>query len=191
LLLVTHVRFRRRRRHQQRIEPLSKATITAAVAALLLTTAPLTYAQTAGNRGTSGAIESSHETTATEPSPVGEMIQPDQVRASKMLGSTVYDLHNRDIGKVGDLVLNRDGKVAAVVVDVGSFLGMGGKNVAVQMSDLKTDNNRLTLDMTKEQLQQANNYELENKTTGAGSSTSPVKGGHLGSAAGGNTAPRQ
>jgi hypothetical protein len=58
---------------------------------------------------------------------------------------------------------------------------MGGKNVAVKPSDLKTDNNRLTLDVTKEQLQQMANYRLEDRSTGAGSSPSPVKGGKLGS----------
>jgi hypothetical protein len=51
------------------------------------------------------------------------------------------------------------------------FLGMGGKSVAVKLSDLKTDNNRMTLDRTKEQLQQMANYRLENRNTGAGSTT--------------------
>jgi hypothetical protein len=60
------------------------------------------------------------------------------------------------------------------------FLGMGGKNVAVLPSDIKTDNNRLTLDRTKEQLQQMASYNLENRNTGAGSSTSPTQGGRLG-----------
>ena len=46
-------------------------------------------------------------------------------------------------------------------------------------SDIKTDNNRLTLDRTKEQLQQMAAYNLENKNTGAGTSTSPVQGGNL------------
>ena len=72
-----------------------------------------------------------------------------------MIGSAVYDVpENRKIGSVSDVVLNKDGKVDAVVIDVGSFLGMGGKNVAVLPSDIKTDNNRLTLDRSKEQLQQ-------------------------------------
>jgi sporulation protein YlmC with PRC-barrel domain len=109
-----------------------------------------------------------------------ETIKPDQIRASKMIGSTVYDVQNRNIGKVRDLVLDKDGKVAAVVVDVGTFLGMGGKSVAVKLSDLKTDNNRITLDRTKEQLQQMSNLRLENRNTGAGSTTSPVHGGKLG-----------
>jgi len=110
-----------------------------------------------------------------------ETIQPDQMRASKMIGNRVYDLQNRNIGKVRDLIVDRDGKIDAVIVDVGSFLGMGGKNVAVKPSDLKTDNNRLTLDVTKEQLQQMADYNLRDRETGAGTSASPVHGGKLGS----------
>ena len=148
-------------------------TMSAIALATLLGAMPLAYAQT------------THPTTMNPPSTTANRaeqgIQNDQIRASKMIGSSVYDLQNRNIGKVRDLVLDKDGKVAAVVVDVGTFLGMGGKTVAVQLSDLKTDNNRLTLDRTKEQLQQMANYRLENRNTGAGSTTSPVHGGKLGS----------
>jgi len=89
-------------------------------------------------------------------------------------------LVNRNIGKVSDLVLNKNGIVDVVVLDVGSFLGMGGMSVAFPPTDIKTDNNRLTLDRTKEQLQQMAAYELENPDTGAGSTTSPPTGGRLG-----------
>ena len=147
-------------------------TMSAIALATLLGAMPLAYAQT------------THPTTMNPPSTTANRaeqgIQNDQIRASKMIGSSVYDLQNRNIGKVRDLVLDKDGKVAAVVVDVGTFLGMGGKTVAVQLSDLKTDNNRLTLDRTKEQLKQMANYRLENRNTGAGSTTSPVHGGKLG-----------
>jgi len=51
----------------------------------------------------------------------------------------------------------------------------------VKTSDIKTDNNRLTLDRTKEQLAQAPAYQLEDKNTGAGKSPSPVTGGNAGS----------
>jgi len=140
-------------------------TISAIALALALGAAPLAFAQTS-HYGTANRAE--------------EVIQPNQIRASKMIGSAVYDVQNRKIGKVSDLVLDRAGQIAAVVVDVGSFLGAGGKNVAVKPGDFKTDNNRLTLDVTKEQLQQMSNYRLEDRNTGAGSSTSPVKGGKLG-----------
>src|ERR1051326_5038831 len=71
------------------------------------------------------AAQPAHPTGAQERA---EFIQPDQIRASKMIGSSVYDLHNRKIGKVQDLILDRDGKIDLAVVDVGSFLGMGGRS---------------------------------------------------------------
>src|SRR5436309_8616725 len=125
-------------------------TMSAIALALLLGAAPMAYAQTA-----------QHPTNAnprsTNANQAEETIQPDQIRASKMIGSAVYDVQNRKIGKVRDLVLDSSGQIATVVVDVGSFLGMGGKNVAVKPGDIKTDHNRLTLDATKEQLQQMAN----------------------------------
>jgi sporulation protein YlmC with PRC-barrel domain len=148
-------------------ENVSKLTKTAMFAAIIAAAAPGAYAQTSA-------------TPATHPVVTSHMIQSDEVRASKMIGSAVYDLQNRDIGKVGDLVLNKSGAVDVVVLDVGSFLGMGGKYVGIPISDIKTDHNRLTLDRTKEQLQQMAAYQLENPNTGAGSSTSPTTGGQLG-----------
>ena len=148
-------------------ENVSKLTKTAMFAAIIAAAAPGAYAQTSA-------------TPATHPAVTSHMIQSDEVRASKMIGSAVYDLQNRDIGKVSDLVLNKSGAVDVVVLDVGSFLGMGGKYVGIPISDIKTDHNRLTLDRTKEQLQQMAAYQLENPNTGAGSSTSPATGGQLG-----------
>jgi sporulation protein YlmC with PRC-barrel domain len=172
---------------------LNKFRTSAAVAALLIGAAPLAYAQTNTTPTTPSTPPATHAappaTHAASAMPT--MIQPDQFRASKMIGSSVYDVQNRDIGSVKDLIVDKDGKVAAVIVDVGTFLGMGGKSVAVDLADIKSDNNRLTLNKTKEQLQQAQAYKLENETTGAGSSTSPVRGGHLGTGAGSDTTPRR
>ncbi|MGZ9811489.1 PRC-barrel domain-containing protein [Pseudoroseicyclus sp. H15] len=41
-----------------------------------------------------------------------------------------------DIGEVGDLVFNDDGTLAAVLIDVGGFLGIGEKVVATRLDDL-------------------------------------------------------
>ena len=148
---------------------MSKITVTAAVALALAAATPAAFAQT------------SHETRAAATTAVmSPGVQSDEVRASKMIGSSVYDVQNRDIGHLKDLILGKDGKVDTVVLDVGSFLGMGGKYIAVPLTDIKTDHNRLTLDRTKEQLQQMAQYRLEDKNTGAGTSTSPPEGGRLG-----------
>ena len=155
-------------------ENVSNATRTAIFAAIIAAAAPGAYAQT-------GTTPDTHATMSdTRTAVTSHIIQSDEVRASKMMGSPVYDRQNQDIGKVSDIILNKDGKVDAVVVDVGTFLGMGGKRVAVPLSDIKSDHNRLTLDKTKEQLQQMAAYQLDNPNTGAGTSTSPTTGGHLG-----------
>ncbi|MGH7114934.1 MAG: PRC-barrel domain-containing protein [Stellaceae bacterium] len=151
--------------------------LTAAAAAILMATAPLAFAQTGAEQHSNIGMTN----------PTGHAIQSNQFRASKMIGSDVYDVHNQDIGSVKDLIIDRDGRVAAAVVAIGGgFLDSNGKNVAVPLSDIKSDNNRLTLNMTKDQLKQAQAYDMTNNNTGAGSTTSPVTGGHLGSASGTN-----
>jgi sporulation protein YlmC with PRC-barrel domain len=148
-----------------------KITTAVALAAIMSAAVPAAYAQTNANSDTPAPMAATQAALS---------IQPDQIRATKMIGSTVYDVENRDIGSVRDLILDRDGRVADVVIDVGSFLGVGGKDVAVRLSALKTDNNRLTLDLTKGQLQQMAEYHLTDQNTGAGATTSPATGGQLG-----------
>src|SRR5437763_15089949 len=120
-------------------------TMSAIALALLLGAAPIAYAQTAQH-------PNSMNTQTTNANRAEETIQADQIRDSKMIGSSVYDVQNGNTGKVRDLVLDKDGKIATAVIDGGTFLGMGGKSVGVKPSDLRTENNRLTLDRTKEQL---------------------------------------
>jgi sporulation protein YlmC with PRC-barrel domain len=135
---------------------------------------------------------SANQQGATATNPAGsDMILPSQMRASKVIGATVYDRDNAKLGDVQDIVLDKDGRVSAVVVSVGGFLGVGAKDVAVKLNEIKTDNNRLTLDRTKDQLKQAANYQLEDKYSGAGKSASPVTGGQAGSGSSTPPASRQ
>lgn len=98
------------------------------------------------------------------------VVEPSQIRASKLLGSAVHDAKNTKIGIIKELVIEKDGRVAAVIVDV-AFVGFGDKYVAVSLEDLTGGNNRLTLDRTRGQLQQMTSYNLEEKASGtAGSS---------------------
>jgi sporulation protein YlmC with PRC-barrel domain len=56
-------------------------------------------------------------------------------RATKILGSNVYNKSNQDIGKVVDFVVTPKDYVSFVIINVGSFLGIiGGKNVAIPAS---------------------------------------------------------
>lgn len=58
-------------------------------------------------------------------------------RATDLEGKDVYDTQGEDIGEITDVLLSEDGKVMAVLVGVGGFLGIGEKDVAVSMSALE------------------------------------------------------
>lgn len=87
--------------------------------------------------------------------------------ATEIIGKQVYSSSAADaehIGDVNNLVIGENGDVAAVVIGVGGFLGIGEKNVAVNYSELEwvtaEDNTeRFVLATTKEALEQAPNFE--------------------------------
>lgn len=58
-------------------------------------------------------------------------------RASKLIGLHVFNDNNEKLGDVNEIILDKSGKVTAVVIGVGGFLGMGEYDVAVSMDKLK------------------------------------------------------
>ncbi|MER8556021.1 PRC-barrel domain-containing protein [Mesorhizobium sp. M1217] len=81
----------------------------------------------------------------------------DKIRAEDLIGTTVYGADDANVGKIGDVVLSGDKKVDAIIVDVGGFLGIGSKEVAVGMENLKfmsdkNGNKYLYTNFTKDQL---------------------------------------
>ena len=74
--------------------------------------------------------------SATKGSIFLEYRQPDQFRSTNLRGTRVYGVNNENIGEINDVLINRSGQVAAVIIGVGGFLGIGEKDVAVPMSML-------------------------------------------------------
>jgi sporulation protein YlmC with PRC-barrel domain len=72
--------------------------------------------------------------------------QPGQMRASKLLGLNIKNANNETIGEINELILDKAGRVAAVVVGVGGFLGIGQREVAIDYSALNVqyDPNAMT-----------------------------------------------
>jgi sporulation protein YlmC with PRC-barrel domain len=58
-------------------------------------------------------------------------------QASKLIGVNVYNGQNEKVGDIKELMVDKDGKVANLVIGVGGFLGMGERDVAVKFSELK------------------------------------------------------
>jgi sporulation protein YlmC with PRC-barrel domain len=88
----------------------------------------------------------------------------DKIRAEDLIGTTVYGADDTNVGKIGDVVLTGDKKIDAVIIDVGGFLGIGAKEVAVGFEKLKfmTDkdgNKYLYTNFTKDQLTAQTAYD--------------------------------
>ena len=95
------------------------------LAAALLTTALFTCtasAQTATSKTTDSAVTAHKE---------------GQWRASKLVGVDVYNEANEKIGDINEIILDKSGKAANVILGVGGFLGMGEHYVAVAYDKLK------------------------------------------------------
>jgi sporulation protein YlmC with PRC-barrel domain len=96
-----------------------------------------------------------------------DMVDTDGL-ASRLLGFPVYTSAANDaerLGEINDLVVNQEGQIAAVIIGVGGFLGVGEKNVALNYTDLQwvvaEDNTeRLVLETTREALNNAPAVEI-------------------------------
>ncbi|MGZ8416784.1 MAG: PRC-barrel domain-containing protein [Methyloceanibacter sp.] len=96
----------------------------------------------------------------------------DDVLATNLIGQSVYNAQDENIGDINDLVSDRGGKIVAVLIGSGGFLGLGEKDVAVRFEDLKlardeSDNVKIIADLNKETLAAAPDYETlyEQKVT--------------------------
>jgi sporulation protein YlmC with PRC-barrel domain len=78
----------------------------------------------------------------------------------------VYDPGDNKIGEIMDVLLDRDGKAAALIVGVGGFLGIGEKDVAVPFNAVQVttkDNNKwyLVMNTTKDALKSAKGFKYD------------------------------
>lgn len=87
-------------------------------------------------------------------------------RVSDWLGAPVRLQEGDDeIGEVESLLLDRDGKTVAVIIGVGGFLGIGEKDIAVDIGTINArreeDGVILELQATREQVNDADPVILE------------------------------
>lgn len=91
-------------------------------------------------------------------------LQPANWLASSAMDEPVLNLQKEKIGELNDLVIDGDGKVVAAVVGVGGFLGMGEKDVAINIRAIRMSHDEkgttsLVLDVTKDALKAAPAYK--------------------------------
>jgi hypothetical protein len=107
---------------------------------------------------------------------------PDQWVFSKFKGTDVLGPDNAHIGNVIDVLFDKSGKIDGLIVGVGGFLGIGEKNVSIDLSGFQVvpastgsgnttaasnddpNNVKLKVSWTKDQLKQAADFQYY-KTT--------------------------
>jgi sporulation protein YlmC with PRC-barrel domain len=157
---------------------LSRFMTTTAIAAALAMPVSAGFAQPATTPNPAAATSAPHAapSTAVAPAPnaaasattqAPRHMATNEMRASKLIGSAVYDSSDQRIGSLADLIVDRDGKITDVVI------GVGDKHVAVKMADLKRGkDDRLVFGTTKDALKQMPSYDLNHASAErSGSST--------------------
>ncbi len=96
-------------------------------------------AATEGDQMASGDMSGDMAATEGEEMAATEMDQEarDALTAEDLEGQPVYGTDGDRIGEIGQLVLNDEGKIDQVIFDVGGFLGLGEKPVAVAFYEVK------------------------------------------------------
>jgi sporulation protein YlmC with PRC-barrel domain len=94
-----------------------------------------------------GAAFAQDSTTSTTPAPSASSssttIQQNlkgNWRASKLVGVDVYNEANEKLGDISDVLVDNTGKINAVVIGIGGFLGVGQHDIAVSFDKLKFSN---------------------------------------------------
>lgn len=85
-------------------------------------------------------------------------VERETLTAETLTGADVRDPNDASIAEVSDLVLTGEGQVTDVVLDVGGFLGIGARSVAIPMDRLTVAQSeggaiRIWVNMTKEELE--------------------------------------
>ncbi|MCK0207276.1 PRC-barrel domain-containing protein [Starkeya koreensis] len=82
---------------------------------------------------------------------------------SDLVGTDVVTSTDEKLGSISDVVVERDGSIIAAVIDVGGFLGIGAKPVAVSFDSLTptpTDNGqKIVVALSKEELNNAPEFK--------------------------------
>ena len=84
----------------------------------------------------------------------------DTIGTEEVVGKTVVSQQGEEIGEVKEIVMDNDSQQHLAVLDVGGFLGIGEKSVAVAFEELQLSaDGRIQSNLTRESLQSQPEYD--------------------------------
>jgi PRC-barrel domain len=84
--------------------------------------------------------------------------------ATGILGREILSVDDENMGRIVNVIVDRSGRVRAAVIDFGGFFGVGDRKIAVEWNALHfpppgQPNARITLDLTRDQVKAAPEYQ--------------------------------
>ncbi len=114
---------------------------------------------------------------ATMPTPAVTGPMAGEMNIARLIGTDVKDPAGQTIGEVENVLLDSTGRVESVIVTVGGFMGLGGRDVELRWADLKSIDagNEVKVDMTAMQLRQRPEWRPNASGTTTTSGAAPDK----------------
>jgi len=127
----------------------------APIAALLMLIAALTAALSENDRG---KTQPPSDNPAT---PEVTILNKHEVEG--VLGREVRSAANENMGRIVDMLVDRNGQVRAAIIDFGGFLGLGSRKIAVDWNARHfpmpgKPGGRIALELTRDQVKAAPEY---------------------------------
>jgi len=132
---------------------------------------PLAFAQSppgpAQTMPTNSPASRANTASAPAVESTGDFNAQGQMSGSALIGAKIHNDQKETVGSINDVYLDDSGKVQAVIVSVGGFLGVGSKTVAVKWDDIKYSKDgkslMLTTSLTSDALKAMPDYITERR----------------------------
>jgi hypothetical protein len=129
-----------------------------------------------------GAVGSSAggELQASDPQGAPSVTVLGSRQADSILGKEIRSKTGENMGRLIDVLVDRMGRPRAAVIDVGGFMGVGSRKIAIDWNSLRFEadgtGDTVTTDMTRDQVKAAPEYKEKRAVVVLGSSGAPAPG---------------
>jgi hypothetical protein len=102
-----------------------------------------------------GSAAAQETPTVAHPNTAASELQPGTTAGDlRDIGDMrVLGVNGEEIGEIEDVLVDPDGRVTAVSVEAGGFLGMGERDVVMQLDSLELQGDAFTTTMTQEEIE--------------------------------------
>jgi sporulation protein YlmC with PRC-barrel domain len=87
------------------------------------------------------------------------MVERFNLSVDQLEDMNIHGAGGKRIGEVDEVLMSAEGQIAALAVEVGGFLGIGDKEVVMELNQLRREGDTLMTDLTKEQIEALQSWD--------------------------------